>query len=185
MIFNSSNNNNEDDVIHNTHVEWTEMCVKHLKSGKVAGAYCLVVHAPPSFIIHLKLSFSLSLSHTYIPDAFSFRIIILLVKDKSGDPSLHNNYRPITLSPVISKLFENVLMELFSGHLFLEDPQFGFRKRVGCTVLVLSSGSLGNFFNNRSSNVYMVTIDASKEFDRVSHYRLCSSLINKPPNCLH
>ena len=58
----------------------------------------------PSFIIHLKLLFSSYLLHSYVPDAFSFRIIITIVKDKSGDPDLLDNYRPITLSPVISKL---------------------------------------------------------------------------------
>ena len=88
-------------------VELIEMCVKHLKSGKAAGADRLVaehiVHAAPSLIIDLKLLFSLFLSNGYVPDAFSFGIIIPMVKDKSDDPSLLDNYRPITLSPVISK----------------------------------------------------------------------------------
>ena len=42
-------------------VELIEMCVKHLKSGKAAGADRLVaehiVHAAPTLIIHLKLLF--------------------------------------------------------------------------------------------------------------------------------
>ena len=44
-------------------VELTEMCVKHLKSGKAAGSDRLIaehiVHAAPSLIINLKLLFSL------------------------------------------------------------------------------------------------------------------------------
>ena len=64
-----------------------------------------IVHAEPSLINHLKLIFSWFLSHGYVPDAFSFGIIIYIVKDKSGDPGLLDNYRRITLSPVISKLF--------------------------------------------------------------------------------
>ena len=55
-----------------------------------------IVHAAPSLIIHLKLLFSLFLSHEYVPDAFRFGIIIPIVKDKSGDHSLLDNYRPIT-----------------------------------------------------------------------------------------
>ena len=36
-----------------------------------------------------------------------------------------------------------------------------------------------HFFNNRSSNVYIVSLDASKAFDRVNNFRLFSTLINK------
>ena len=53
-------------------VELIEMWVKRLKSGKASGADRLVaeliVHAAPRLIIHLKLLFSLFLSHTYVPD---------------------------------------------------------------------------------------------------------------------
>ena len=35
------------------------------------------------------------------------------------------------------------------------------------------------FFNNRSSNVYTVSLDASKAFDRVNHLRPFLTLINK------
>ena len=60
----------------------TEMCVKHLKSGKAAGADRLVaeyiVHAAPSLII--QLLFSLFLMHGYVPAAFSFELLFLLSK---------------------------------------------------------------------------------------------------------
>ena len=82
-------------------VELVEMCVKHLQSGKAADADRLVaehiVNAAPSLIIHLKLLFSLFSSNGYVPDSFSFGIIIPIVNDKSGDPSLLDNYRPIIL----------------------------------------------------------------------------------------
>ena len=94
--------------------------------------------------------------HGYVPDAFSFGIIIPIVKDKSGDPSLLDNYRPLTLSPVISKLFENVLMKLFGDHLISDDLQFGFKKKVGCPSAIFVLRQLVQFFNDRSSNVYIV-----------------------------
>ena len=63
-------------------VELIEMCVKHLNSCRAAGADRLVaehiVHATTSLIIHLKLLFSLFLSHGYVPDAFSFGLLFLL-----------------------------------------------------------------------------------------------------------
>ena len=35
------------------------------------------------------------------------------------------------------------------------------------------------FFNNRSSSIYIASLDASKAFDRVNHFRLFSTFINK------
>ena len=63
-LFTKLNNcNNNNDAMPHIDVELIEMCVKHLKSGKAAGADRLVaehiVHAAPSLIMHLKLLFFL------------------------------------------------------------------------------------------------------------------------------
>ena len=42
----------------------------------------------------------------YVPDNFCTGIIVPLVKDKCGDISSVENHRPLTLSPVISKMSE-------------------------------------------------------------------------------
>ena len=66
----------------------------------------------PTLVIHIKVIFSLFLSHSFVPDAFSAGNIIPVIKDKSDDPGFLDNYRPITLSPIMFKLFENVLLSL-------------------------------------------------------------------------
>jgi len=50
------------------------------------------------------------LLHGYVSSSFGTGIVVPLVKDKSGDLSSVDNYRPITLSPIISKIFESVLI---------------------------------------------------------------------------
>ena len=47
-----------------------------------------------------------------VPNSFGVGITIPLVKDKTGNINDVNNYRGITLSPVISKLFEVVLLSM-------------------------------------------------------------------------
>jgi len=44
-----------------------------------------------------------------VPDDFNRMIVIILLKNVDGNRFTTNNYRGITLSPVISKLFEMVL----------------------------------------------------------------------------
>jgi len=44
------------------------------------------------------------LLHKYVPIDFGQGIIVPLIKDKTGDSSSLNNYRVITLIPILSKL---------------------------------------------------------------------------------
>jgi hypothetical protein len=59
-----------------------------------------------------------------VPNDFHMGIIIPVIKDVNADVSTSNNYRGITLSLTIPKLFELCIMEKF-GHLFdSSDLQF-------------------------------------------------------------
>ena len=55
-----------------------------------------------------------------------------------GDKTKSDNYRCITLSPTISKLFEMVLLQLFDKQLHSDNLQFGFkRKKYKCKNLTV------------------------------------------------
>ena len=51
---------------------------------------------------------------------------------KSGDNTLFNNYRPVSVLPLFSKVLERIvynrLIEFFNKHNVIYDYQFGFRK---------------------------------------------------------
>ena len=51
------------------------------------------------------------LKHCYVPNDFGRGIVIPLIKDKRGNVNDSANYRGITISPVISKIFELCLMD--------------------------------------------------------------------------
>ena len=57
----------------------------------------------------LCLLFNSMLRHSFVPSDFRFGLIKPVLKDKNGDITSTDMYRPITLTPVISKLFESVL----------------------------------------------------------------------------
>ena len=59
--------------------------------------------------------------HSFVPTDFRFGIIKPLLKCKNGDQSDLSMYRGITLTPVLSKLFESMLLGLYSEHL-ISDP---------------------------------------------------------------
>ena len=111
--------------------------------------------------------------HCYVPDAFGLGILIPIVKDKSGDQGSLDNYRSIALSSVISKLFEMVLLELFSNFMETDQLQFGFKKKSSCSNALFVLKQISNYYNERGSNIYIAFLDASKAFDRVNHFSSC------------
>ena len=69
--------------------------------------------------IHVLLSllFSMCLSHGYLPSTFIKTTIVPIVKNKSGNLSDSNNYRPIAIATITLKLLESVLLLKCSDYL--------------------------------------------------------------------
>ena len=59
------------------------------------------------------------LRHSFVPKQFRLGFMVPIIKD---------NYRGITISPIISKLFEHVLKNIFIEHPATSPQQFGFKK---------------------------------------------------------
>jgi len=78
--------------------------------------------------VQLCVLFNAMMQHSVVPQTFHAGIIVPVVTDKRGDVTDINNYRPITLSPCISKLFEMCILELYGDVLVTSPLQFGFKK---------------------------------------------------------
>ena len=92
---------------------------------------------------------------------------------KGGSLSDFNNYRPISVLSVTSKIIERHVHDSFSSYLhnnsLLSDVQSGFRKSHSCFTCLTSMTSdwLNNINNNKL--VGSVTLDFRKAFDVLSH----------------
>ena len=91
-----------------------------------------VTHAGPNMVVHLSLLFSTFLRHSCVPDDFCFGVIKPMLKSKHGDFTKVDMFRGITLTLVISRLFEAVLLSLYGKYLYSDCLQFGFKKNSGC-----------------------------------------------------
>ena len=72
-----------------------------------------------------------------MPEAVGCGLIVPLVKDKLGDHNKVENYRGITLTPVISKLSESVILQLIENKMQTDNLQFGFKKALVVQMLYL------------------------------------------------
>ena len=61
--------------------------------------------------------FSAMLIHGVVPSLFGLGIILPLIKGHNLDSSASENYRGITLSAHISKIFEMCILEIYSNYL--------------------------------------------------------------------
>ena len=83
-------------------------CLKSIKLGKAAGLDGLAaehfVYSHKIISVHLSLLFTGLLSHGYLPATLMKSAIVPILKNRQGDTSDKNNYRPIAIVTAISKM---------------------------------------------------------------------------------
>lgn len=135
-------------------------CVKHLIADK------------------LSLSINTSLELGIFPDSLKIAKVSPIYKCGSKtDPS---NYRPISVLPVVSKIFERILYDRLSEYLtekqILIDEQYGFRPK--CNTLTAAIDLISKIKTNidKKNIAIGIFIDLKKAFDTVSHEKLILKL---------
>ena len=116
----------------------------------------------------------------YVPDEFGVGVTFPIPKGSVGRKLLVlEDFRGITVSPIISKILEKCLIERFSKYLWSDDHQFGFKKDCGCSHAIYALKSVMNNFSANGSTINICFLDVSKAFDRVNHFSLFSKLMNR------
>jgi len=74
-----------------------------------------IAYCHPVILIQVKILFSLICIHGFVPDDFGIGIVVPVVKNRLGNLCISDNYRPVTLSPFVSKIFEYCVLHKFEG----------------------------------------------------------------------
>ena len=84
-----------------------------------------------------KLNYLLSMAitgffvHGFLPESMLSVLIVPVIKDKAGNINSKDNYRPIALASIISKIVETIMLSRMEIHLVTQANQFGFKKKHG------------------------------------------------------
>ena len=157
--------------------------LKKLKHGKAAGPDELhaeaLIGSHERLHVLLALCFSAMLSHGYIPANMMSTKIIPIVKNKCGKLTDTNNYRPVALANITSKLFEFILLNRCETYLYTNDNQFGFKEGHSTDMCIFTLLQFIDYYKSKCTNIYVTFLDASKAFDRLNHWLLFKKLLNR------
>ena len=109
----------------------------------------------------MSLLYSSMLIHGFLPDAMMITIIAPIIKNKVGDLSDNNNYRPIALATILSKLFESLILSRVSTFLSTCVNQFGFKKHHSTEMLIFLLKELFRNYIANGSSMYVTMLDAN------------------------
>jgi len=95
---------------------------------------------------------------------------------KKGPKNDPGNYRPVSLTSVLGKVFETLLkmriMIFLETNSLLSDYQYGFRKGKSCTTNLLKFYDKVTEEIDKGNSVDVIYIDFQKAFDKVPHEAL-------------
>ena len=126
----------------------------------------------------LKIIFESTLKEKKCPSEWKeANVVAIYKKGPKGNPE---NYRPVSLTSIVCKIFESIVKDALSSHLernkLISDSQHGFMKGRSCTT------NLVEFFDkvteavDRGEAVDIFYLDFAKAFDKVPRERLLEKL---------
>ena len=166
---------NEEDVL---------TTMKELREGAAAGPDEIPAVVLKKCAEHLKYPITLlwkkSLEQGYIPQILKAGLITPIYK--SGPSIMEQNYRPVSLTSHITKIFERIVAKKLNQYLevnnLFNDGQHGFRRGRSCLSQLLAHHNdvIEGLVNG--SDVDVIYLDFAKAFDKVHHGILLNKLNN-------
>ena len=164
--------------------EAVALAVANLNPGKAACFDGLqsehLTYCHPIIYTVLSRLFYFILLYGHVPADFACGMLVPIPKDSGAKRALEiNQFRGITVSPIISKVFENCLLTIYQNYLTTSDHQFGFKKKTSCSHAIYSVRYVIDHFVKNDTTVNVCCLDISKAFDKVNYNCLFLKLISR------
>ena len=137
----------------------------------------LSIFITPFLLLFARISklYETILEYNTIPDNISTDVIVPILKKPTACQSDPNNYRPITLSTIHSKMLEMILFPYSD----ISCSQYGYQKNKGVDFCHSFINDAIKCYSASNSPVYICSLDADKCFDSIWHHGLFFKLKDK------
>ena len=160
-----------------------EKGISNLKSNKNDGNNTLtsenLIHSTNILFGHLSLLFSAMLRHGCSPEGMLLGTMVPLPKGRWNDYSKSKNFRALTISSLLGKVLDNIILNLECNNLLTNELQFSFKSDSSTTMCTTMIRETISYFVNKGSNVYGLVLDATKAFDRINYCKLFRILLKR------
>jgi hypothetical protein len=180
----------DDDLVFD--VELVDNAVRSLCRGKAPGLDSIsaehLQHSHPVLITLLTKLFNFMISFGCVPQNFGYTYTVPIPKS-SNNASRNlsvDDFRGISISPIVSKVFEKCVLERYLRFFETTDNQFGFKKGISCSHAIYSVKSVVDHYVSQGSTVSLCALDLHKAFDKMNHHGLFIKLMERmvPNNLL-
>lgn len=145
------------------------------------GFNCKLIKCCASSLVKpLTLIINQSLTTGIFPDQLKTAKVIPIYKENNLDHNILNNYRPISILPVLSKIFEKIVhiqvYDYFSKNKLFFNSQYGFRENHSTELAAIELVDKIYQSLDIGKNPLAVFCDLSKAFDTLDHKILLHKL---------
>ena len=95
------------------------------------------------------------LVHGVLPESMLSVTLVPVVKDKVGKLNSSDNYLPIAIESVMSKVMETVILYRIERHILFADNQFGSKRKRGTDLCIFALKEILDLYNRHNSTMFM------------------------------
>ena len=168
---------------HKISLSTIEKIIKNLRNGKACGNSKIPNEAVKyskntKILIIVRGIIEKIINYGFIPQNFNIGIIHPIIKNENGDLKSANNIRPITVSDLLSNIFEKYVLYCIEKTHIEPGQQFGFKANSSCQHALYVFKETIQHYKAKRKPIYVSLIDASKAFDKINREILFNKLIN-------
>ena len=168
---------------HNVSYDLLKKAISCLNNGKEDETYYMYsdnfLHATDLVINNLSLLITAMMKHGAVSQLINKAVIIPIPKNKQKSLSDSSNYRAICKNTILSKILDYVLIYQLENKLNTSHYQFAYKSGFSTSLCSFLVAETIQYYRSRGSNVYMLSLDATKAYDRVQYTKLFKLLIDK------
>ena len=106
----------------------------------------------------LAMCFTGFMVHGVLPNSILSVLLVPVLKDKAGKLNSRDNYRPIALASILSKVLERVILNRIEIYVLTTDNQFGFKRKHSTDLCIYALKELIAKYESQNSSIFLCFI---------------------------